>query len=77
MSKISSHRKGQKLHHMGKIKLLPRDNYKVYPQILREINLGESKSAKSAISTQLESLNFDFDEFLFFYEANVYQINKI
>ena len=33
-------------------------------QILREINLGESRSAKSAILTHLEALNFDEYEFL-------------
>ena len=30
--------------------------------ILREINFGDSKSAKSAILSQLEALNFDFYE---------------
>ena len=29
-------------------------------QILREINFGDSKTAKSAILTLLEALNFDF-----------------
>ena len=29
-------------------------------QILREINFGDSKSAKSAILTHLEALNFNF-----------------
>ena len=29
-------------------------------QIFREINFGDSRSAKSAISTHLEALNFDF-----------------
>ena len=33
-------------------------------QILREINLGDSRSAKSAILTHLESLNFDLYECL-------------
>ena len=32
-------------------------------QILREINFGDSKTAKSAILTLLEALNFDFYEF--------------
>ena len=32
-------------------------------QILREINFGNSKSAKSAILTHLEALNCDFHEF--------------
>ena len=38
-------------------------------QILREI--------KSAISTHLEALNFDFNEFLHFFNAEIYQVNKI
>ena len=33
-------------------------------QILREIKVGESKVSKSAKSTHLEALNFDFYEFL-------------
>ena len=43
-------------------------------RILREINFG---SAKSAISTHLEALNFDFYAFLHFFEAEIHQINKI
>ena len=39
-------------------------------KILREINLGDSRSAKSAILTHLEALNFDFHEFL---KAEIYQ----
>ena len=31
-----------------------------FTQILREINFGETKSAKFAIFTHLEALNFDF-----------------
>ena len=46
-------------------------------QILREINFGDSRSAKSAISTHLEGLNFDFHEFLNFLKAENYQIDKI
>ena len=46
-------------------------------QILREINFDDSKSAKSAILTHLEILNFEFDEFLTFLKAEIYQINKI
>ena len=34
--------------------------------ILREIKFGNSKSAKSAILTHLEGLNFDFHEFFTF-----------
>ena len=37
--------------------------------ILREINFEDSKSAKSAILTHLEALNFDFYEFLHFLKA--------
>ena len=33
-------------------------------QILREINFGDSRSAKSAIWKHLEALKFDFDAFL-------------
>ena len=39
-------------------------------QILREINFEESGSAKSAISTHLEAVNFDFYEFLHFSNKN-------
>ena len=46
-------------------------------QILREINFRDPRSAKSAILTHLESLNFDFYEFLHFSKAEIYQINKI
>ena len=46
-------------------------------QILREINFGDSRSAKSAILIHLEALKFDFNEFLQFLEAEFYQINKI
>ena len=39
-------------------------------QILREINFWDSRSAKSAISTQLEAVNFDFHDFFFaFFEG--------
>ena len=38
-------------------------------QILREINFGEFRSAKSAIWTDLEALNFDFYAFLHILEA--------
>ena len=40
------------------------------------INFEESRSAKSAILTHLEALNFDFCEFLNFLEANVYPNQK-
>ena len=38
-------------------------------QILREINLGHTRSAKCVIITQLEALNYDFYEFLHFLRA--------
>ena len=45
--------------------------------ILREINFEDSWSAKSAILTHLEALNFDFYEFLHILKAAIHQINKI
>ena len=45
-------------------------------QILREINFGDSRSAKSAILTHLKALNFDFRDFLNFLKAEICQINK-
>ena len=41
-------------------------------QILREINFGDSTSAKSAILTHLDVLNFAFDEILHFLKAEIY-----
>ena len=46
-------------------------------QILREINFGDTRSAKSAILTHLEALNIDFYEFLQFLKAEIYQISEI
>ena len=46
-------------------------------QILREINFGNSRSAKSAFSTHLEALNFDWYGFLHVLKAEIYQIDKI
>ena len=46
-------------------------------QILREISFGDSRSAKSAISTHLEALNVDFYEFQHFLKAHIHQINLI
>ena len=43
--------------------------------ILREINFWDSRSAKSAILTHLEALNFDFHGFLHFLKAEIYQID--
>ena len=37
-------------------------------QILREINFGDSRSAKCAIFIHLEAMNFDFYEILHFYK---------
>ena len=45
-------------------------------QILREINFGDSRSAKSAILPHLQALNFDCLEFLHFLKAKIYQIYK-
>ena len=44
--------------------------------ILREINFGDFRSAKSAILTHLEGLNTDFYEFLHLSKAEIDQINK-
>ena len=46
-------------------------------QILREINIGDSTSAKSAILTHLEALNFEFYGFLHFLKAGMYQMYQI
>ena len=46
-------------------------------QILREINFGDSRSAKSAILTYAKALNFDFDDFLHFLKAEIDQMKKI
>ena len=45
-------------------------------QILREITFGDSRSAKSAILTHFEALNFDFHEFLHFLKAEIDQFDK-
>ena len=46
-------------------------------QILREINIGNSTSAKSGIFTHFEVLNFAFYEIMHFLKAGIYQLNKI
>ena len=46
-------------------------------QILREINFGDSRNAKSAILPHLEALNFDFYAFLHFLKAEIDQMNQI
>ena len=45
-------------------------------QTLREINFGNSGSAKFAILKHLEALNFDFYEFLHFLKSEIYQLGK-
>ena len=46
-------------------------------QILREINFVDSRSAKSAILTHLEALNFDIYQFLHLFKAVIYQLAKM
>ena len=46
-------------------------NFLSLDHILREINFGDSRSAKYAIVTHLEALNIDF------LKAEIHQINKI
>ena len=46
-------------------------------EILREINFVDSRSAKSAILTHLEALNFDFYKFVHFWKVEIHQIKKI
>ena len=45
-------------------------------QILREINFGYFRGAKSANFTHLEALNFDIYVFFHFLRAEIDQINK-
>ena len=45
-------------------------------QILREINFADPGSAKSAILTHSEALNFEFHEYFHFSKAEIYQIYK-
>ena len=51
-------------------------NFIIFPltQILREINFGNSTSAKSAFLAHLVALNYDLNEFLHFLKAEIYQI---
>ena len=46
-------------------------------KILGKIDVWDYKSAKFAILTHFEHLNFDFYEFLLILKAEMYQINKI
>ena len=45
--------------------------------ITRETKVGDHRGPQTAVLTHLEALNLDFDEFLHFLEADVYQLNKI
>ena len=45
-------------------------------QILREINLGDSTSAKSAISTHSDSLYFAFYEIMHFLRVKITKLTK-
>ena len=45
-------------------------------QILREINLRDSQTAKSAIFTISEALNFDFQESMHFLKAETYHVHQ-
>ena len=45
-------------------------------QILREINFLGSRSAKSAISTHLRTLNLDFYEFFHFLDVEITKLTK-
>ena len=45
--------------------------------ILRVINFKDSRSAKSAILTHLEPLNYNLYEFLHFLKPEIYLLNKI
>ena len=47
----------------------------IITQILREINICDSRSAKFAILTHLEALNCDLMNFCTFLKAGTYQIN--
>ena len=40
-------------------------------QILREINSGDYRSAKSAFLIHMKAFNFDFNEFLHFLKADI------
>ena len=46
-------------------------------QILREINFEDSKSAKHTITTHLEVLNIDLNEFVNFWKLKFIKFNKI
>ena len=46
-------------------------------QILLEINFDDSRSSKSAFLTNLEALDFDYNEYLHFLKAEICQMNKI
>ena len=46
-------------------------------QNLRQINFGDSRCANSAILTLLETLNFDFYEFLQFFRFSTPKMAKL
>ena len=46
-------------------------------QILRGINFGDSRNAKSAILTHFEAMNFDIFESLHLQKNEIYQIDKL
>ena len=54
-----------------------KSHYFSITQILREINFGDSRCAKSTISAHLETVNFGFDDFLHFLKAQFDQLDKI
>ena len=53
------------------VKKISRNYYSLTIQFLREIKVGESKVSKSAYLTNLEALNLDFYEFLYFLSAEM------
>jgi len=62
-----------KLENFSATQILCETNYEfrvsntiIFTNILREIKFGDSRSAKSAISTRLEAQNFDFYDFCTF-----------
>ena len=46
-------------------------------RIFREINVEESRSAKSSILTHLKALNGDFCEFVHFNKADIFENNNV
>ena len=52
------------------------DNFPI-THILCEINFGDSRSARYVILTRFEALNFDFYEFLYLEESEIYRFDEI